>query len=88
VLGDPGLAAADDLVVRHHEDRDHALGTLLYTLSLMHCTPVSVAQGGEGPGTMWGCERARELFARAGFGRIELHELEHDIQNDYWVLRP
>lgn len=72
----------------HHGDRDHPLGTMLYTMSLMHCMTVSLAQGGEGLGTMWGREKAREYFADAGFGQITVHQLPHDVQNDYWVLRP
>jgi 2-polyprenyl-3-methyl-5-hydroxy-6-metoxy-1,4-benzoquinol methylase len=72
----------------HHHDREHPLGSLLYTISVMHCMSVSLAQGGEGLGTMWGRERARDYFSRAGFGSAEVHQLPHDIQNDYWVLRP
>jgi 2-polyprenyl-3-methyl-5-hydroxy-6-metoxy-1,4-benzoquinol methylase len=72
----------------HHHDREHPLGPLLYTISIMHCMSVSLAQGGEGLGTMWGRERARDYFTRAGFSSIEVHQLPHDIQNDYWVLRP
>lgn len=72
----------------HHGDRDHPMGTLLYTLSIMHCMSVSLAQGGEGLGTMWGRKKAQEYFGKAGFGTIEVYQLPHDIQNDYWVLRP
>lgn len=72
----------------HHHDREHPLGPLLYSISIMHCMSVSLAQGGEGLGTMWGRERAHDYFTRAGFDRIEVHQLPHDIQNDYWVLRP
>ncbi|UTW04146.1 class I SAM-dependent methyltransferase [Amphritea atlantica] len=72
----------------HHHDREHPLGPLLYTISIMHCMSVSLAQGGEGLGTMWGREVARDYFTRAGFSRIDVHQLPHDIQNDYWVLRP
>lgn len=72
----------------HHSDRDHPMGTLLYTVSVMHCMTVSLSQGGEGLGTMWGREKAREYFTKAGFGSIQVHQLPHDVQNDYWVLRP
>jgi 2-polyprenyl-3-methyl-5-hydroxy-6-metoxy-1,4-benzoquinol methylase len=72
----------------HHHDREHPLGPLLYTISIMHCMSVSLAQDGEGLGAMWGRERARDYFTRAGFSSIEVHQLAHDIQNDYWVLRP
>ncbi len=71
----------------HHHDREHPLGPMLYTISIMHCMTVSLAQGGEGLGTMWGRERARDYFARAGFDNVEVYQLPHDIQNDYWVLR-
>jgi Zn-dependent membrane protease YugP len=37
---------------------------------------------------MWGRELARELLAEAGFTQVELHELRHDFQNDYYVVRP
>lgn len=71
-----------------HENLDHPLGTLLYTISTMHCMTVSLAQGGEGLGTMWGDGKARELLAAAGFGRVESHALEHDPFNAYYVIRP
>ena len=54
----------------------------------MHCMSVSLAQGGEGLGAMCGRERLRGCFNRAGFGSIEVYQLPHDSQNDYWVLRP
>ncbi len=66
---------------------DHPIGTLLYTLSTTHCMTVSLAQGGEGLGTMWGREKARELLSGAGFSDIGIHRLEHDFQNDYYVIR-
>jgi len=61
---------------------------LLYTLSLMHCTPISIGQGGPGLGTMWGVETAREFLAAADFGSIEMHRLPHDPINAYFVARP
>jgi hypothetical protein len=36
---------------------------------------------------MWGEQKARELLAEAGFGGVELHRLEHDIQNYYYVAQ-
>lgn len=70
-----------------HADMDHPLGPLLYTVSCMHCMTVSLAQGGEGLGAMWGREKARELLTKAGFEDIQIHQLEHDIQNDYYILK-
>lgn len=71
----------------HHGDIGHPLGTLLYTISCMHCMTVSLAQGGEGLGAMWGEERTRNYLTRAGFRTIEKHELPHDIQNYWYVVR-
>jgi 2-polyprenyl-3-methyl-5-hydroxy-6-metoxy-1,4-benzoquinol methylase len=65
----------------------HPLGTLLYTVSCMHCMTVSLAQGGEGLGAMWGEEKTREYLQRAGFRAVEKHELAHDIQNNWYVVR-
>lgn len=70
-----------------HENLEHPLGTFLYTVSCAHCMTVSLAQGGEGLGTMWGRQKAGELLRAAGFTRIEIHELPHDLQNDYYVIR-
>lgn len=72
----------------HHLDREHPLGAMLYAVSLSHCMTVSLAQGGEGLGTMWGRERALAYLEEAGFHDIAVHQLEHDIQNDYFVCRP
>jgi len=67
---------------------DHPVGTLLYTVSCMHCMTVSLAQGGDGLGAMWGRETAERYFAEAGFSSVAVHELSHDIQNNYYVCRP
>jgi 2-polyprenyl-3-methyl-5-hydroxy-6-metoxy-1,4-benzoquinol methylase len=71
----------------HHHNIGHPIGTLIYTISCMHCMTVSLAQGGEGLGAMWGRETALAYFNDAGFGDVEVHELEHDIQNYYYVCR-
>ena len=65
----------------------HPIGTFLYTVSCMHCMTVSLAQGGEGLGAMWGEEMTREYLARAGFSSVEKRELAHDIQNNWYVVR-
>ena len=72
----------------HHLNVDHPIGTLLYTVSCMHCMTVSLAQGGDGLGAMWGRETAERFFAEAGFSSVVVHELSHDIQNNYYVCRP
>lgn len=89
-LAPGGVYLAQDIHAssHHHLDRDHPMGALLYAVSTMHCMTVSLAQGGEGLGTMWGRETARKYFEKAGFTQIEVQQLPHDVQNDYWVLRP
>jgi 2-polyprenyl-3-methyl-5-hydroxy-6-metoxy-1,4-benzoquinol methylase len=69
-----------------HKDCDHPIGTFLYTISCMHCMTVSLAQGGEGLGAMWGEEKTREYLTRADFGSVETHRLAHDIQNNWYVV--
>lgn len=70
-----------------HKDIEHPIGTLLYTVSCMHCMTVSLAQGGEGLGAMWGEEKTREYLQKAGFRSVTTHRLAHDIQNNWYVIR-
>jgi len=70
-----------------HKDIDHPIGTFLYTISCMHCMTVSLAQGGEGLGAMWGEEKTREYLQRAGFRSIETKQLDHDFANNWYVIR-
>jgi 2-polyprenyl-3-methyl-5-hydroxy-6-metoxy-1,4-benzoquinol methylase len=70
-----------------HENIGHPIATFLYTVSCMHCMTVSLAQGGEGLGAMWGEQMTREYLRRAGFRSIETHQPAHDIQNNWYVVR-
>jgi 2-polyprenyl-3-methyl-5-hydroxy-6-metoxy-1,4-benzoquinol methylase len=70
-----------------HENISHPIGTFLYTISCMHCMTVSLAQGGEGVGAMWGEQMTRDYLRRAGFRSIETHQPAHDIQNNWYVVR-
>jgi 2-polyprenyl-3-methyl-5-hydroxy-6-metoxy-1,4-benzoquinol methylase len=70
-----------------HNNINHPIGAFLYTVSCMHCMTVSLAQGGEGLGAMWGEEKTREYLQLAGFRAVEKHELAHDIQNNWYVVR-
>ena len=70
-----------------HNNLGHPLGPMLYTVSCMHCMTVSLAQGGEGLGAMWGEEKTRDYLAKAGFGSVDKRELAHDIQNNWYVVR-
>jgi 2-polyprenyl-3-methyl-5-hydroxy-6-metoxy-1,4-benzoquinol methylase len=68
------------------KDIEHPIGTLLYTISCMHCMTVSLAQGGEGLGAMWGEETTREYLQKAGFRSVTTHRLAHDLQNNWYVV--
>jgi 2-polyprenyl-3-methyl-5-hydroxy-6-metoxy-1,4-benzoquinol methylase len=72
---------------RIHENLSHPIGTFLYTVSCMHCMAVSLAQGGEGLGAMWGEQKTREYLEKAGFRSVEKNELAHDVQNNWYVVR-
>jgi ubiquinone/menaquinone biosynthesis C-methylase UbiE len=88
-LADDGVYLMQDIKGSSHVHKNigHRLGTLLYTVSCMHCMTVSLAQGGEGLGAMWGEEKTREYLALAGFRSVKTHELAHDIQNNWYVVR-
>jgi 2-polyprenyl-3-methyl-5-hydroxy-6-metoxy-1,4-benzoquinol methylase len=66
---------------------DFALAPLLYAVSTVHCTPISIGQGGPGLGTMWGWETAQAMLEAAGFAPIERHLLPHDPMNVWFVAR-
>lgn len=65
----------------------HPLGTLIYTVSCMHCMTVSLAQGGMGLGAAWGVQLAEKMLREAGFDDIRIHRFDHDIQNAYFVMQ-
>ncbi len=68
-----------------HQDVGHPLGTLLYTISCMHCMSVSLAMGGPGLGAMWGKEKALSMLADAGFRNVRVETLAHDVMNFWYV---
>lgn len=66
---------------------DNPFAPLLFTISSMHCTPISIGQGGPGLGAMWGVETAQEFLSGAGFTSVDTHRLPHDPINAYYVAR-
>ncbi len=84
-----GVYLMQDINGTSHVDQDvaHPIGTFLYTASCMHCMTVSLAQGGEGLGAMWGEEKTRDYLRQAEFRTVETHRLAHDIQNNWYVIR-
>jgi len=63
----------------------HPIAPFLYTSSMMHCMTVSLAQGGEGLGAMWGEQKALELLGEAGFKDITVKDVEGDVFNSYYI---
>ena len=60
-------------------------GTFLYTVSTMHCMTVSLGLGGDGLGTAWGQQLAVSMLQDAGFGSVEVMDVEDDPVNSYYV---
>ncbi|MFD9128535.1 class I SAM-dependent methyltransferase [Kitasatospora sp. NPDC059571] len=88
-LKEDGVFLMGDIAAssRLEENIDHPLGPALYTFSTFYCMSVSLSEGGEGLGTVWGEETARRMLAEAGFGRVDTQRVEGDILNVYYVAR-
>jgi 2-polyprenyl-3-methyl-5-hydroxy-6-metoxy-1,4-benzoquinol methylase len=78
------IAASSDL----EKNLEHPLGPLLYTVSTMHCMTVSLALGGKGLGTVWGKELTLSMLVDAGFGRVDVKQVDGDILNNYYIAYP
>jgi SAM-dependent methyltransferase len=72
---------------RLENNMEFPMAALLYAISTTHCTPVSLGQGGEGLGTMWGWETAQDMLRRVGFRSVERDVLAHDPMNVWFVSR-
>ncbi|MFF2745447.1 class I SAM-dependent methyltransferase [Kitasatospora sp. NPDC058048] len=81
LMGD--IAASSELA----ENIDHPLAPALYTFSTFYCMTVSLGEGGEGLGTVWGEQTARRMLAVAGFRSVEAKRVEGDVLNLYYVAR-
>jgi ubiquinone/menaquinone biosynthesis C-methylase UbiE len=64
---------------------EHPMGPFLYTVSLMHCMPVGLVDGGSGLGMMWGREKAVEMLREAGFDRVEVLTIPDDPFNIHFL---
>lgn len=70
-----------------HENTGLPIAPFLYTISLMHCMTVSLAQDGAGLGAVWGQQTALRMLAEAGFASVDVNEVEGDFFNSYYVAR-
>lgn len=68
-----------------HENLDHPLATILYTISCFLSIPVSQAAGGDGVGMMWGREKAVAALRATGFTDVRVEPLPNDPINACFV---
>lgn len=78
-----------DIKAESGVERNLALpwASYLYTLSLMHCMTVSLAQGGVGLGTVWGRQTAVRMLEEAGLVDVDVREVRTDPFNYFYVAR-
>ncbi|MEP6661865.1 MAG: class I SAM-dependent methyltransferase [Acidimicrobiales bacterium] len=69
------------------DNLEHPMAAMLYSVSTFHCMTVSLALDGAGLGTMWGEQKANEMFREAGFTSVETKKVPEDILNVYYVCR-
>ena len=72
---------------RLEENIDLPWAAFLYAISTTHCMSVSLAQGGDGLGTVWGVQLAETMLREAGFGDVQVVDLAEDPFNAYFVAR-
>ena len=67
------------------ENAQSPFGASLYTISLLHCMPVSLAQPqGVGLGAAWGHQQACDYLARAGF-EVHVSPVAGDYVNTHFL---
>ena len=88
-LREDGVFLMGDIAAssRLEENIGHPLCPALYAFSVFYCMSVSLGEGGEGLGTVWGEQTARRMLTDAGFSRIDTQRVEEDILNVYYVAR-
>jgi len=77
------IAASSDLM----DNLDHPMGPFLYAVSLMHCMPVGLVDGGSGLGMMWGREKAAAMLEKSGFSDVQVAAIPEDSFNDHFLCR-
>ncbi len=84
-----GIFSMVDIAARTllQDNLDHPMAPFLYTVSLMHCMPVGLVNGGAGLGMMWGREKAEAMLREAGFHEVKVLEMDHDPFNLHFCCR-
>ncbi|MCD9902306.1 class I SAM-dependent methyltransferase [Streptomyces sp. MT29] len=88
-LRDDGVFLMGDIAAssKLEENLDLPLGPTLYAFSVFYCMTTSLSEGGAGLGTVWGRQTALRMLKEAGFGEVDVREVEGDILNVYYVAR-
>jgi ubiquinone/menaquinone biosynthesis C-methylase UbiE len=89
ILKPGGLFSMIDIAASSHllDNRKHPMGTFLYTVSLMHCMPVGLVNGGTGLGMMWGRQKAVAMLEAVGFEQVQVLEVPADSFNLHFFCR-
>jgi len=89
ILKPKGCFSMIDIAASSHlsQNKEHPMGAFLYTVSLMHCMPVGMVDGGMGLGMMWGREKALKMLEQAGFKKIKILEIPNDSFNLHFFCR-
>jgi len=89
ILKKNGIFSMIDIAAesRLADNKDHPMGPFLYTVSLMHCMPVGMVDGGAGLGMMWGRQKAVEMLKTAGFRHVNIAEIPEDPFNLHFLCR-
>jgi ubiquinone/menaquinone biosynthesis C-methylase UbiE len=84
-----GLFSMVDIAAESNlaDNLDHPMGPFLYTVSLMHCMPVGLVDGGAGLGMMWGREKAVAMLKAAGFQKVQVLDMPDDRFNFHFFCQ-
>jgi SAM-dependent methyltransferase len=80
ILEPGGVFLMDEPRISSHleENIGNPVAAMTYSISLLHCMTVSLAEGGAGLGTGWGEQVALALLDQAGFGPVEVYDAPGD----------
>ena len=89
ILKPGGLFSMVDIAASSNlsDNRDHPMGPFLYTVSLMHCMPVGLVDGGAGLGMMWGRQGAVKMLNKAGFRIVQVLDIPDDPFNLHFLCK-
>eukprot|EP00049_Salpingoeca_infusionum_P024478 m.16040 g.16040 ORF g.16040 m.16040 type:complete len:366 (+) comp6899_c0_seq1:50-1147(+) len=69
------------------DNLEHPMASFIYAVSLMHCMPVGMNDGGPGLGAMWGHQVAETMLRAAGFSSVQMHSPPKDAFNTEYRCR-